>query len=73
MFIGNMGTKYNKDIKGCIIDNETEARSIQALYPNIEINEFNNLFLVKQVIKNKLQEDNTSINRFVVCGGIMKF
>ena len=72
MFIGNMGTKYNKDIKGCIIDNEIEARSIQALYPHIEINEFNNLFLVKQVIKNKLQEDNTSINRFVVCGGIMK-
>ena len=32
----------------------------------------NGLYLVKQVAKERLVEDNTSINRFVVCGGILK-
>ena len=30
------------------------------------------LYLVKQTIKNRLLEDNTSINRFVISGGIKK-
>ena len=72
MFIGNMGSKYNKEIKGCITDSEVEARSLQALYDHIEIFEMNGLYLVKQVAKERLVEDNTSINRFVVCGGILK-
>ena len=72
MFIGNMGSKYNKEIKGCITDSEVEARSLQALYDHIEIFEMNGLYLVKQVAKERLVEDNTSINRFLVCGGILK-
>lgn len=72
MWIGNMGSKYNKEIKGCILDSEVEARSLQALYENIEVFPFNNLFLVKQNCKERLIEDNTSINRFVVSGGILK-
>ena len=71
MFIGNMGTKYNKTINGAIIDNEAEARALHALYDNVEIYAFNNLYFVKQCIKNRLQQDNTSINRFVISGGII--
>ena len=71
MFIGNMGTKYNKTINGAIVDNEAEARALHALHDNVEIYPFNNLYLVKQCVKNRLDKDNTSIHRFVISGGII--
>lgn len=73
MFIGNMGTKYNKEMKGCIVTDLTEARSLQALYENVDIYDFRgDRFLVKQTAKCRLLEDNTSINRFVISGGVRK-
>ena len=72
VFIGNTGSIYNKDIRGCIVDSLIEACSLQAMYQNVEIYPFTILYLVKQTIKNRLLEDNTSINRFVISGGIKK-
>ena len=71
MLIGNFGTKYNKTISGCITDDEYEAYALHARHPNIQVFPFNNLFLVKQNSKERLLEDSTSINRFVVSGGII--
>ena len=72
MFIGNTGSIYNKDIRGCIVDSLIEACSLQALYPGVEIHPFTIFYLVKQTINHRLLEDNTTINRFVICGGIIK-
>ena len=47
VFIGNTGSIYNKDIRGCIVDSLIEACSLQAMYENVEIYPFTYIIFSK--------------------------
>lgn len=68
--VGWFGKKWSQEIKACITDSREEAYALHACHNNIRIEEVTHLYYIKQMFKSRLIKDHTSINRFVVSGGI---
>ena len=73
-FIGSLNMKYNKVCEGCICTDEDTVQALfwRAMAQNMEIkfNCTNNIYLCKQYQKTRQLEDNCSIWRTIISGGI---
>ena len=75
-FIGHLGKKYRKTDRGFICTEYDTALCCwtQALSEgkNLSINKYNDTYLLKEQTCERLFQDNTSINRFVISQSILK-
>lgn len=73
-FIGSLNMKYDKVCEGCICTDEDTVQALfwRAIEQNMEIkfNCTNNIYLCKQYKKTRQLEDNCSIWRAIISGGI---
>ena len=75
-FIGELGRKYNKTNSGFTSTDYDTAMCCwthaMADGRNLSIDEYNELFLIKEQHCERLFSDNTSVNRFVISGAVLQ-
>lgn len=75
-FIGHLGMKYNKTNQGFTCTSYDTAcccrTAAMAEGKNVTVENFNEIYLVREQSVERKFSDHTSINRFVVSGAILK-